>query len=436
MNHYRIGLATCDITPPVGVYLAGFASRTERSTDVYHPLRATAVAIDDGKTPLLIVMAEWLGFYDRTKRMRERLVEATGVDAKNIVLTGSHTHCGPSIREMDRDRHGEVDEAYVQQAIERMAACATEAWTSRADAVLKYGVGTCGFAVHRRMPDPDNPPKIFRSMKPNRQGPTDHDVPVLTVESPEGELRGVIFSYTCHPTSRGGLLIGGDYPCFAMDKVEAEHPGVIAGFLQGCAGDQKPHPVDPEGDAFDQREIEQIRDIGEQLGDAANAVIASGKLDEIDGPIAVTQHQLKLETAPLDEQLVSSLVDSELAYKQAWAKHHRELLDGGKTPDLTVPYELQTIRFGKSLAVVTMSAEMSAEYSLRLKAELGGAFDHVLPIAYANDIIGYVPVKRQIPEEGYEVWDSNMYYKRTGPYVDTTEQQIIDTARRGLEVKA
>jgi hypothetical protein len=434
MSHYRIGLATCDITPPVGVYLAGFASRTERSTDVYHPLRATAVAIDDGQTTLLIVMAEWLGFYDRTERMRERLVEATGVDAKNIVLTGTHTHCGPSVRAMDRDRHGEVDEDYVAQAIERMTACATEAWTSRADSVLKYGVGTCGFAVHRRLPDPDNPPRIFRAMKPNRQGPVDHDVPVLTIESPEGELRGVIFGYTCHPTSRGGLLIGGDYPCFAMDKVEAANPGVIACFLQGCAGDQKPHPVDPDGEWFDQREIEQIRDIGEQLGDAVNRVIASGKRDEISGPIAVTQHHMTLQTVPLDEQLVDSLLEDELAYKQAWAQHYRAMLDRGETPSRDVPYELQTIRFGKSLAVVTMAAEMTAEYSLRLKAELGGAFDHVFPVAYANHIIGYVPVKRQIPEEGYEVWDSNMYYKRTGPYVDTTEQQIIDTARQGLKV--
>ena len=59
---YQVGVSTVDITPPVGIYLAGFAARQEPSTAVYHPLKATAVAIDDGLTPLLIVGAEILGF--------------------------------------------------------------------------------------------------------------------------------------------------------------------------------------------------------------------------------------------------------------------------------------------------------------------------------------------------------------------------------------
>jgi len=435
MSTYRVGLTTCDITPPIGVYLAGYASRTERSTDVYHPLRATAIAIDDGDTPLLIVMAEWLGFYDRTEQMRKRLVETTGLASQSIVLGGSHTHCGPAVRQMDLFRHGALDEQYVAHAIDNMAAAATEAWTSRSEAVLKFASGHCGFAACRRMPDPDNLPKIFRAMRPYRDGTVDHGVPVLTVESPDGELRGVIFSYACHPTSRGGLFIGGDYPCFAMDKIEQQHPGAIAGFLQGCAGDQKPQPVDPDNTYFDQREIEQVRDIGEQLGDAVNDVIASGNLAAIDGPIALTQETLDLQTEPLDEQIVNSLIGSDLPYKQAWARHYRDMLDRGETPGRGVPFELQTIRFGTSLAIVTMAGEMSVEYSLRLKDELGATFDHVLPVGYTNDIMGYVPVKRQIPEEGYEVVDSNLYHYRTGPYVDSTEQQIIDTARRGLGLK-
>ena len=45
---YRVGLATTDITPPVGIKLSGFAARTEPSTGIYRPLEATAVAIDDG----------------------------------------------------------------------------------------------------------------------------------------------------------------------------------------------------------------------------------------------------------------------------------------------------------------------------------------------------------------------------------------------------
>ena len=72
-NIYQVGVSTVDITPPVGIYLAGFAARQEPSTEVYHPLKATAIAIDDGQTPLLIVGAEILGFYERTEVVRSRI---------------------------------------------------------------------------------------------------------------------------------------------------------------------------------------------------------------------------------------------------------------------------------------------------------------------------------------------------------------------------
>jgi len=38
---YRVGLATTDITPPVGIKLSGFAARTEPSTGIYRPLEAS-----------------------------------------------------------------------------------------------------------------------------------------------------------------------------------------------------------------------------------------------------------------------------------------------------------------------------------------------------------------------------------------------------------
>ncbi|MCE2438879.1 MAG: hypothetical protein J4F39_05575, partial [Candidatus Latescibacteria bacterium] len=70
---YRIGVAGEDITPPVGIYLAGFAARTEPSTAVYHPLKANAIAIDDGNDPLIIASAEILGFYEHTEEVRSRI---------------------------------------------------------------------------------------------------------------------------------------------------------------------------------------------------------------------------------------------------------------------------------------------------------------------------------------------------------------------------
>ncbi len=428
---YKIGIVKTDITPPVGVFLAGFAERNEPSTGVYHPLRAVATVIDDGTTPLLILAAEWLGFYDQTERMRGRLTEAMGIPAANIVLSGTHTHCGPAVRQMDLFRHGALDEDYITRAIDNMTAAATEAWSSRTDAQLHFGNGHCTVSRCRRKPDPDNPPFMFRNMMPYDDGFVDHDVPVITIRSPQGDLRGVLLSYACHPTSRGGLEIGGDYCCFAMDEVERQHPNAIACFLQGCGGDQKPRPADPNDEVFTPREIDEIREIGDELGAAACATI-DDEMDEVTSPVSVTQQMLDLNAEPFDPQLAEQFLANGHDYQQQWARHQLEMIENGTPVEAVVPYELQTIRFGDELAIVTMAAEMDVEHGLRLKRDLAPRFKHVMPLGYTNAVVGYVPVKRQIPERGYEVWDTFQYHRRTGPYVEATEDQIHAAAHAAL----
>ncbi len=426
---YQVGVGTVDITPPVGIYLAGFAARQERSTEVYHPLKATAVAIDDGQTPLLIVGAEILGFYERTEEVRSRINAATGIDPAHIILNGSHTHCGPCIREMDRERHGELDDDYLEDLFENVARCAKTAWEDRSPARLRFGVGSCDIARSRRKPDG----KGGVEWVPTLEAPHDHDVPVIAVESPEGELRCVIFSYACHPTSRSGTLIGGDYVCFAYDYIEAVYPDVETCFLQGCAGDQKTKPVDPTG-SFVQREVDEIRDIGVELGESVARVLASDTLRPISGSISIAQTVLNIETAPIDMDLVTSSLDAGSEYVRAWARHLSDSIENNIPVATRFPFEIQTVRFGNALALVGLAAEMNVEHGLRLKRELAPFFDSLLVAAYTNDIVGYIPVKRQIPEGGYEVWNNQQHWKRTGPFVEDTEDRIHDAVHEMLNV--
>lgn len=427
---YLIGVGGEDVTPPVGIYLAGFAARTEPSTAVYHPLKANAIAIDDGNDPLIIASAEILGFYEHTEEVRSRISALTGVVPANIVLSGSHTHCGPCIREMDRHRHGDLDEDYIERLLDSVTRCAKTAWETRSPARLRFGRGYCDIAVSRRKSDG----KGGVEWKPGPGAPHDHEVPVLAVESPEGELRSVIFSYACHPTSRSGTLIGGDYVCYAYDHVEAMHPGVTAFFLQGCAGDQKTRPVDPAEDRFIQRNVQEIRDIGVDLGESVVRVLASGGLDLVTGPVSVGQDVIGLDTEPIDMDLVRAGIEDDRDFVQAWARHLLDSVENNAPVVTNIPFEIQTVRFGNALALVTLAGEMTVEHGLRLKRELGPRVDNVLVLAYTNDIVGYVPVRRQIPEGGYEVWASQQYWKRTGPYVAETEDRIHAAVSRSLGI--
>ena len=87
----KMGIAKTDITPPVGIFLAGYANRLQPSEGVYLPLTATAIAIDDGQNTALIVGAEILGFYEHTDRVRQAIGKQTGLQPHtkscSLVLT-------------------------------------------------------------------------------------------------------------------------------------------------------------------------------------------------------------------------------------------------------------------------------------------------------------------------------------------------------------
>lgn len=421
---YMVGIATGDITPPVGTTLCGFAARKlHTSTGIYHPLRCVAVAIGDGIQEVLILSAELVFFEGIAEMVRGRLSQATGLPPSAIILSGTHTHCGPSVRELDRERHGWIDSDYVHRAINTMADCAHKASAYRFPARLKFGIGHCDFAVSRRRPLADNPARA--GWGPYPAGEHDHEVSVLSIEGVDGTVRGILFNYACHPTSRAGLQVGGDYPGFAYDRIQEVFDYAQPAFLQGCGADQKPMPVDPQANTFVVRTIAQTRDIGEQLGNAVIEVLQSGAMDLVNGTINLTQSIITLQTEPLNRNVLEyTLEHSKADFELNWARYHLARMEAGLPEERAVPMEVQTLRFGTSLAVTALAAEAVVGHALRQKKDLRGPFRHVLPLAYTNDVIGYIPVCSQIPAGGYEVDSANQYRRRTGPFVASTEDQI------------
>lgn len=423
---HQVGSAKVDITPPIGIHLAGFASRTNPSDGVYHPLNASAVVIDDGHTAVMLVSIEWLGFYDHAEPVRRLITQRIAIDPANIILTGTHTHCGPAFREIDSRRSGGLDEAYIATALQRVADCAVSAWHERAPARLRVGTGTCDIAASRRHPNSQGGVDWL----PSLDAPHDHEVTVIAIDDLDGEPRQVIVSYACHPTCNDVTKIGGDYVGFAMSAIEARQPGVTAMFLQGCAGDQKVNTSDAQNKAFRKLSIDEVRTVGQRLADAAVNTLA-GNMTPITGPMVMRQHRIELHTEPVDSALAQKhLADDD--FMGDWARHMRAAHSGDGLRTSTVPFEIQTLAFGHSFAVVAMAGEMVVEYALRLKRELRHTFTHCLPIGYANDIVGYVPVLRQKTEGGYEVTGSNFWYLRTGAFVDETEDKIVSTALASL----
>lgn len=427
----QVGLAAVDVTPPVGIFLAGYAGRQLPSDGVYGRLKASCIAMQAaGEQPVLMVTIDWLGFYDRTDAARARICDSTGVAPERILLCGTHTHCGPVLRrEMDARRHGALDENYISSTLAALAQAAGDALARLQPAQLRVGTGWCGISASRRRPDGAGGVQF----KPSLDAPHDHQVEVLAVQTPSGDLRHVLFSYACHPTSTGAITqIGGDYPAFACQYIEHKYPGVSAAFFQGCAGDQKVDARDAAGDGFHKLSVDEVRGRGEALGEAVVRVLAAADLRTVEGAPVMQQQRLELATDVPEDAELTGYLQSPADFVREWAQHHLDLRAAGTPAPHTFGFEVQTVRWGTDLAWIALSGEMSVEYALRYRREHGARFGAVWSLGYANEIVGYIPVRRQLAEGGYEVVDNNRRLLYPGPFAQDTEERISAAVVRCL----
>ena len=249
-EQWKAGIASTVITPQQSMWMSGYAARTKPSEGKVHDLRAKALALEDAQgTRVVIVTFDLLGI---SRAMRDWIEKEVGrrykLPPKGLVLSASHTHCGPVVRETRYSIYGntlyglspeqiEQSGQYAEHLQEKLAQLVGQAIEDLAAARLSYSHARAGFAMNRR----SKVEKGYR-IQPNPDGPVDHDVPVLRIDSPDGKLRAVLFGYACHCTTLDCYKYCGDYAGFAQEYIEQEHPETTALFVAGCGGDQNPYP--------------------------------------------------------------------------------------------------------------------------------------------------------------------------------------------------
>ena len=96
---WKVGIARTDITPENPVWMAGYAARKHPSEGTVHPLWAKAMVIQDQRGQrVVIVTSDLIGFVrEVSDKIGDRVQQQTGIERDRIVLSVSHTHCGPVI---------------------------------------------------------------------------------------------------------------------------------------------------------------------------------------------------------------------------------------------------------------------------------------------------------------------------------------------------
>ena len=424
-SSFKAGVASIVITPDESMWMAGYAARNKPSEGKVHDLHAKALALEDRDgTKLVIVSVELIGI-PRPMRdwLTEHAKEAYKLEPEYLLLNASHTHCGPVIRETKYSIYGNTlyglspeqiqqSNKYVDGLQKKLLELIGRAIENLAPAKLSYTHARAGFAMNRRLITDTG---VRNS--PNPDGPVDHDVPVVRIDSTDDKLQAVLFGYACHCTTLSFYQYCGDYAGFAQEYIEQAHPGTTAMFMAGCGGDQNPYP----------RRGPQPLDYCKQHGRAlANGVETALEYQgrPINGSIGAAIDTVTLDFAepPSREQLEKKTKSTDRYERRHVEVLLEELEKNGKIRT-TYPYLVQVVRFGDNLTLVALAGEVVVDYSLRLKSELPGRA--VWVAGYSNDVFGYIPSVRVLKEGGYEAGDAMRYTDLPGPFAPSVEERIV-----------
>jgi len=416
---FKVGVAAKKVTPTENLWLAGYASRSKVAEGKLTDLWVKAIAIEDPEGNQLVLVTN--DQITLPRRLSEVVAECvsneSSVPRERLMLSVSHTHCAPVLQggadyyPMTKE-DGAKTEAYTRKLQATMIDVVAAAIADLKPAKLAVGKGTARFAVNRR----ELTAKGYINGK-NPDGPVDHDVPVLRVESPEGKLRAVVFGYACHNTTLQGYEYSGDYAGFAQANLEEKHKGAVALFWAGCGGDANPLP---------RSTVDLCKKYGGELSTAVDDVLR-GRMTPVEGQCKAVyaKASLPFDKLPTKNDLAGDLLSKEVARRKRAESLVKVLDGGGKLDDHYAHYPVQVWRLGDQVLWVGLGGEVVVDYSHRLKKELAGKHA-VWVTAYANDVMGYIPSARVLKEGGYEPDLSIIYTRLPAKWAPAIEDKIVD----------
>jgi len=440
---FRAGAATANISPWIGLSINGNMSDV-KVAHVHDELHARAIVLDDGTTKLAFVVCDSCMIpRDVVTDAKRRIREQTGIDPDHVLISATHAHSCPTAGGVFQS---DPDPNYLKFLAVRIADAVTRGVNNLAPAQVGWGFGKNAEQVFNRRwrkkpgtipPDPfgrsndrvqmNPPPGSPDLVEP--AGPTDPDVAVVSVQTPEGRPIALLANYSLHYVGGvGGGHASADYFGAFADRVQqllgADRldPPFVAVMSNGTSGDinninfRTPRPpLPPYG---------QIRRVADEL--AGEAVrVAKSVTYHSNVTLNARAADLRLGVRKPDgddlaraESLTAKAKGRELGtLEEIYARETRLLADYPDKVDVTV----QALRIGE-LGVVAIPCEVFVEIGLAIKAK--SPLKPVFTIELANGYNGYLPTKEQHALGGYETWRARSSYLEVDAADKITEKAL------------
>lgn len=427
---FKAGAATADVTAPLGTSInGGFQDR--EATYIHDPQLVRCLALDDGKTQVVLVVVDSCvigrDVFDEAKALVET---ATGLPKTQMLMSATHSHSCGTMQAVGQSDPDPLYQRFVARRIADGVRCAIQ---NLEPAQIAWGVGSVPQHVFNRRYEmkeggiPPTPlgvttdkvrtnPGVGNPMVVKPAGPTDPEVPFLSVRSVDGRPIALYANYALHYVGGTGPgHISADY-FGAFARLIADRLGAGAGgagppfvgmISNGASGDI--NNVDVLGKQEKRPPYGQIELVA---GDVADEVarVHSDLTWHDHVSLAAAQRELTLgvrkgtaeEVAKAREVMKQSKLAPRMeTIEQVYARETVLLAD---FPDeFSVP--LQVVKIG-GFSLAAMPAEVFVEIGLELKRKHPGS----TVVSLANAYHGYLPTPEHHALGGYETWRARSSY--------------------------
>ena len=425
MNTLQAGFSRVDVTPMLGIGMAGYYV-PRLAEGVLDPLQINALALACGDTKVVFLSIDHCGIVKEVLNpMIDQVCHVTGLPREAVYIHSTHTHTGPFLNYNPTEP---LEIEYAQLVTRKFADAAKLAMEDLNPAKMGYGIGDApniAFVRRFRMrdgsvrtnPGVDNP-DILHPI-----GDVDERVNVLRFDREGDSL--VLVNFGNHPDVVGGCKISADWPGFLRETVEKALDNTKCLFFNGAQGDVNHVNVHPRGGYLNDMFMD-FDDVARGYKHARymGRVVAGGVLQAFDKVKYVDVDSIRFAQKYID--VPANLPDpSELPE----AKRINDLHNAGR--DAELPYSgmmLTTVvaraarmvrlengpdRFRMPLSAIAVGpvamfgipGEPFTGVGRALKEAEG--YELVLPTCNTNAKEGYFPMLECYEEGGYEAGSSN-----------------------------
>lgn len=416
---FRAGAATSNITPELGSSING-GFQDGKAAVIHDELNARCLALDDGKTKLVFVVADSCvigrGIFDEAKKM---VNETTGLPMSNMMMSATHSHSCGTLQAVGQSEPNPIYQRFVAR---RIADGVRRAMKNLAPAKVGHGSASVPQQVFNRrwkmkpgsiLPTPlgvttdqvKTNPGVNNPNLVEPAGPTDPEVAFISVQRADGKPLALLANYSLHYVGGVGPgHISADYfGAFAakIGKLLGAGSEFVGIMSNGTSGDI--NNIDFRGSQAKEAPYGRIQIVANDVAQAVAAAVKSvAHADSV--PLAVAQNEielgLRIPTQDEVEKAREVMKTSKLAprmetMEQVYARETVLLADF----PAKVSAPLQIMKIG-NLHVSAIPAEVFVEIGLELKKRHSPTFT----VSLANAYHGYLPTPEHHSLGGYETW--------------------------------